>query len=634
VIETLVQVARPQRVLYIAIDGVAPRAKMNNQRERRYKFVDEVRLFKEKASHTGQAIPESFFDPNSISPGTLFMLELNTQLEAFIVGKMETDPNWRQLEVVLSGVDVPGEGEHKMMQYMRERQGENTRHCLYGLDADLIVLGLATHQENVVILREEVNITYIRENPPRKLIGTPAKYQLICLNLVREYLQLDFACLPALDLERLIGDFILIIAFVGNDFIPRLPTFEISEGSINFLIETYKKLWSEVGYLSQEGVVQWPALARFLGGLPHYELKALEERVSSKKRVRTNEPMPSTATQKLSVKNLYFEGVNETYVKSKSQKKETEDPADDPEIPPEAPSIDPRLQETLKGTLKSGGIQLIKTRYYQEYFGFDVTQEPGLFQVRDVIREYLRGLQWVLFYYYRGCPDWEWFYRYHYGPMISDFQEVSELMAVPLASEMSFTLHTPYTPLHQLLTVLPPGSSHLLPASYRAILHSPDHLDMFPERPKIEYDFLCARVGWQSLKIILPFVRLEKVQELTADIEVTEEISRRNALGSERAFTYAPNSPARSVNICDFHVVGKEVSTRVGKRDLPLPVLGGFKARRQGNGPHPDFPSLTRLQFHPVLKEIGVQIFLSRSSLATLAFEMPCESRSLESFSQ
>ena len=633
-IETLVQVARPQRVLYIAIDGVAPRAKMNNQRERRYKFVDEVRLFKEKASHTGQAIPESFFDPNSISPGTLFMLELNTQLEAFIVGKMETDPNWRQLEVVLSGVDVPGEGEHKMMQYMRERQGENTRHCLYGLDADLIVLGLATHQENVVILREEVNITYIRENPPRKLIGTPAKYQLICLNLVREYLQLDFACLPALDLERLIDDFILIIAFVGNDFIPRLPTFEISEGSINFLIETYKKLWSEVGYLSQEGVVQWPALARFLGGLPHYELKALEERVSSKKRVRTNEPMPSTATQKLSVKNLYFEGVNETYVKSKSQKKETEDPADDPEIPPEAPSIDPRLQETLKGTLKSGGIQLIKTRYYQEYFGFDVTQEPGLFQVRDVIREYLRGLQWVLFYYYRGCPDWEWFYRYHYGPMISDFQEVSELMAVPLASEMSFTLHTPYTPLHQLLTVLPPGSSHLLPASYRAILHCPDHLDMFPERPKIEYDFLCARVGWQSLKIILPFVRLEKVQELTADIEVTEEISRRNALGSERAFTYAPNGPARSVNICDFHVVGKELSTRVGKRDLPLPVLGGFKARRQGNGPHPDFPSLTRLQFHPVLKEIGVQIFLSRSSLATLAFEMPCESCSLESFSQ
>lgn len=633
-IETLVQVARPQRVLYIAIDGVAPRAKMNNQRERRYKFVDEVRLFKEKASHTGQEIPESFFDPNSISPGTLFMLELNTQLEAFIVGKMETDPNWRQLEVVLSGVDVPGEGEHKMMQYMRERQGENTRHCLYGLDADLIVLGLVTHQENVVILREEVNITYIRENPPRKLIGTPAKYQLICLNLVREYLQLDFACLPALDLERLIDDFILIIAFVGNDFIPRLPTFEISEGSINFLIETYKKLWSEVGYLSQEGVVQWPALARFLGGLPHYELKALEERVSSKKRVRTNEPMPSTATQKLSVKNLYFEGVNETYVKSKSQKKETEDPADDPEIPPEAPSIDPRLQETLKGTLKSGGIQLIKTRYYQEYFGFDVTQEPGLFQVRDVIREYLRGLQWVLFYYYRGCPDWEWFYRYHYGPMISDFQEVSELMAVPLASEMSFTLHTPYTPLHQLLTVLPPGSSHLLPASYRAILHSPDHLDMFPERPKIEYDFLCARVGWQSLKIILPFVRLEKVQELTADIEVTEEISRRNALGSERAFTYAPNGPARSVNICDFHVVGKELSTRVGKRDLPLPVLGGFKARRQGNGPHPDFPSLTRLQFHPVLKEIGVQIFLSRSSLATLAFEMPCESRSLESFSQ
>ena len=525
---------------------------MNNQRERRYKFVDEVRLFKDKASRTGQQIPSSYFDPNAISPGTQFMLELNVQLEAFIIAKMETDPNWRKLEVVLSGVDVPGEGEHKMMQYIRERQGENIRHCLYGLDADLIILGLATHQQNVVILREEVNITYIRENPPRKLIGVPPKYQLICLNLVREYLQLDFAQLPAIDLERLIDDFILIVAFVGNDFIPRLPTFEISEGSINFLIETYKSMWSQAGYLSNEGIVQWPALARFLAELPQYELKALEERVSSKKKVRTNEPMPSTSSKQLTVKNLYFEGVNETYVKSKSHPKTAEELLDDPVDPPEAPITDSHLAETLKTTLKSGGIQQIKTRYYQEYFGFDVTQEPGLFQVRDVIREYLRGLQWVLFYYYRGCPDWEWFYRYHYGPMISDFQEVGELMAVPLDSEMSFTLHTPYTPLHQLLTVLPPDSSNLLPVSYRTIPNSPEYRDMFPERPKVEYDFLCARIGWQSLKIILPFIRLEKVQELTANIPITEEITHRNEIGSERSFKYDPSQPARSISLCKY----------------------------------------------------------------------------------
>ena len=607
------QVARPQRLLYIALDGVAPRAKMNNQRERRYKFVDEVRVFKEKAVHTGQEVSSTYFDPNSISPGTDFMLALNERLHEFIVTKLQTDSNWQKLEIVYSGVDVPGEGEHKMMQYMRERQDEPGRHCLYGLDADLIMLGLVTHRQEVIILREEVNITYIHEDPPRKLIGIPPKYQLIYLNLVREYLELDFKGVPGLEIERLIDDFVLIVAFVGNDFIPRLPTFEISEGSIDFLIETYKKRWAEVGYLSLDGVIQWPALASFLSCLPHYELTALESRVSSKKRVRTNEPIPSTRTQTLSVKSLYFEGVNETYTRTK--KKKSKEEVEVEEIKEEE-TVDREGQETLKSTLKAGGIQLIKTRYYQEYFGFDVTQEPGQFQVRDVIREYLRGLQWVLFYYYRGCPDWEWFYRYHYAPMISDFQEVREIIAVPEGGEMHFTSNSPYTPLNQLLSVLPPGSGALLPSSYRSILTNPDHQSMFPERPKIEYDFLCARIGWQSLKIILPFIKLQKVLELTADLQPNDDILRRNALSDEISYKF-----------------NHFEEQKIDKIHLPPPKIANFTANQRNFPINPDFPTLKRIQFTPILKEIGVQIFLARSSFATLALELPSKSAHFHDFS-
>ena len=81
------------------------------------------------------------------------MAKLTKQLKYFINKKVSEDREWQQPEIVLSGHEVPGEGEHKIMEYIRNARAQpdynpNVRHCLYCLEADLIMLGLLSHDPN------------------------------------------------------------------------------------------------------------------------------------------------------------------------------------------------------------------------------------------------------------------------------------------------------------------------------------------------------------------------------------------------------------------------------------------------------------------------------------------------------
>ena len=124
-----------------------------------------------------------------ITPGTPFMERLMVGLEWYIHQRVNAQPFWRRLTVIFSPSSVPGEGEHKIMDFIRQQRvrpqySAATSHCLHGLDADLIMLALATHEPRFTIIRDHVDFG----GRGGAVEGDP-KFDLLHIGILREYLE-------------------------------------------------------------------------------------------------------------------------------------------------------------------------------------------------------------------------------------------------------------------------------------------------------------------------------------------------------------------------------------------------------------------------------------------------------------
>ncbi|PNX99751.1 5'-3' exoribonuclease 3-like protein [Trifolium pratense] len=262
-IDHLVTIVKPRKLLYMAIDGVAPQGKMYNQRTRRFRTAkddemreaEEERLRKKFEMEGKQVLPKQeceVSDSNIITPGTEFMHQLSKALKSYISLRISSNSLWKDIMVILSDANVPGEGEHKIISFIRKQRSlpdydPNTVHCLYGSDADLIMLGLSSHEPHFSIIREVV------PNYNEKLQQNAVKrFELLHIWLLREYLELDMKIEDPpknliVDFERIVDDFIFICFFAGNDFLPHLPSLDIYEGAIDLLMTVYKKEFNKFG---------------------------------------------------------------------------------------------------------------------------------------------------------------------------------------------------------------------------------------------------------------------------------------------------------------------------------------------------------------------------------------------------
>ncbi|KAI9892000.1 MAG: 5'-3' exoribonuclease 2 [Vezdaea aestivalis] len=335
--ERVVNMVRPRKILMIAVDGVAPRAKMNQQRSRRFRSAQEAKELDEQKAEFAKLLqsskrqktdgeaesepvkPKKTWDSNVITPGTPFMDILAMSLRYWTAYKLNTDPAWAKLKVIISDATVPGEGEHKIMEFIRSQRqspdhNPNTRHVMYGLDADLIMLGLATHEPHFRILREDV---FFQDSKARtcRLCGQKGHFADQCkgkpkekegahdeksgavvvkpyvwlhVSVLREYLNAELR-VPnqdfQFDLERALDDWVFMCFFVGNDFLPHLPSLDIRENSIDTLITIWRdNLPAMGGYVTLDGDVNLERAQFILDGLAKQEDAIFRRRKQTEER--------------------------------------------------------------------------------------------------------------------------------------------------------------------------------------------------------------------------------------------------------------------------------------------------------------------------------------------------------------
>ena len=246
-------VVKPKKLTYIALDGPAPRAKMVQQRSRRFKAIMEKNFMKELNEKFKMNESKVIWDRSAnISPGTEFMEKLSNRIIKAMKEKTFQQHN-NDMKIIFNNGNTPGEGEHKFLNLLRNMRTmeskKNDKIYLYGRDADLIILAVCTHKSNIHIVRE-----IKAENDPR-LDEMYEGYTYLELNIDNlkdgfhnDIIRKDFfkekegIKITKKSKISLLNDYIFLTFLAGNDFVLSLPFLKIKKRSLEKIIHIYQEI--------------------------------------------------------------------------------------------------------------------------------------------------------------------------------------------------------------------------------------------------------------------------------------------------------------------------------------------------------------------------------------------------------
>jgi 5'-3' exoribonuclease 1 len=440
-------IVKPVETLYVAVDGVAPMAKIKQQRARRFKSLtnadEEARVKAEatkaeatkaeatkaeatkaeatKAEAGGRSHMGARWDTNAITPGTEFMARLATGLKGMRI------PGVR---ILVSAADEQGEGEQKIMAWVRQQNAELKDVVVYGLDADLIILSILEHARSgrcVDLFRE---VTEFGGGTKVDALGK------------EEFLYMDVEHLSSVLYEnwgagkarsQFLTDFVGIMNLLGNDFVPHGMGLKINDEGIEQALQDLNRI---NGPLVIGDQYEPTVLAKLLESLSRVEernmIRGIRKKLDARVGASNSKDPEARALALLNDRPVIWAA--------------------------EKCLVEERMREGYERPRWEFRADW-RTTYARKAL-WDA--HPDL-----VISAYCKTLAWTLKYYIGTPVDMCWYYPWFLPPLMADvahaIRQNSTLLRAPEPSGHVLK------PIEQLAMVLPTTSFCLLPVEYRCL---------------------------------------------------------------------------------------------------------------------------------------------------------------------
>ena len=460
-IEEYMDTIKPQHTVIIAFDGVAPVAKLEQQRNRRYKSWYQSAMtksiYKNKKSDT--------WNTAAITPGTVFMSELNK-----LIHKHFTTTKKYKNEFIVSTSDEHGEGEHKIFQYIRDHKDKHMTETtvIYGLDADLIMLSI-NHLpicSNIYLFREtpefiksidsslEPNSTYFLDIP-------------VLAQIIIDDMNNGNKTETDADQYR-VYDYIFLCFFLGNDFMPHFPAVNIRTGGVDKMINAYKAtIGGTNANLTNGKIIYWKNVRKMVDFLANQE----EDMLKAEYKLRDRREKQHYPTNTPEQKYAKFDAI---------------------------PNYERELEKYINPYKHHW-----KERYYNTLLKMDYDDE----RIKQICINYMQALEWTMKYYTTGCADWRWYYQHNYPPLLCDLIRFMPYFDTEFVKQQK---ELPVSPLVQLCYVLPRNSLQMLPSKLATLLQT-EYSEWYPTDAEFMWAF--CKYFWES-HVELPEIEIDDLETL------------------------------------------------------------------------------------------------------------------------